>query len=270
MNLRALEKQRDPIYRRTRARRIQTMNDAARFVDAVGFCLLFASERGVELPSLFEAIKGKRDVHIDDWDADSERLWVWKNDLPAAHRAYYGKALAGGKPALISLKLLPHFLALRAPESMEKEYARGRISNQARRVYETLRANGPTPTTALRVATGLDTKRYHHALDELQRALVILPMGALVEQGNWSSQVFELVARWFPKQFALAQTLDVRTAHRAIVTRYVQTVVAANLPMLARVLGWNRAELKETLEDLLARRVLVERDGWFFSNKGNW
>ena len=75
------------------------MDDAARFIDAVGFCLLFASTQKIELPSLFEAVKGRRDAHIDDWDADSDRVWEWKNDLPARKRAYYGKALAGGKPS---------------------------------------------------------------------------------------------------------------------------------------------------------------------------
>ncbi|MBI3742094.1 MAG: hypothetical protein HY257_10130, partial [Chloroflexi bacterium] len=139
MNPRAIEKLRDHIYRRSRAQRVKTMRDAARLIDSVGFCLLFASAQGIELPSLFEAIKGKRDVHIEDWDADSERLWVWKNDLPAAHRAYYGKALAGGKPAFIARKFLPHFLALRAPESIEKEYARGRIAHEAKRVHDVLR-----------------------------------------------------------------------------------------------------------------------------------
>src|SRR5512135_2525038 len=110
-----IEKQRDRKYRRTRALRVRTMDDAAQFIDTVGFCLLFASTEAIELPSLFEAVKGRRDAHIEDWDADSDRVWVWKNDLPATKRAYYGKGLAG-KPVFISLKMLPYVLALAAPE----------------------------------------------------------------------------------------------------------------------------------------------------------
>ncbi len=265
MNPRVLEtlRVRDRIYRRSRAHRVRTFGDAAQFIDQVGFCLLFASERGVELPSLFEAVKGRRDAHIDDWDADSDRVWVWKTDLPAARRAYYGKALAGGKPVFISLKLLPHFLALTAPESVEKEYARGRITHDARRVHDVLRANGPMPTTALREAAGMDVKRYHRALDELQRAMIILPVGAIVERGAWTSQIFELLVRWFPKQFEQAQRMDAETARRALVKQYVRTVVAATVSQMARVFGWNRAELRTAVDDLIKRRVLKQEGEWF-------
>src|SRR5512141_331047 len=107
-----IEKQRDRIYRRTRALKIRTVDDAAHFIDTVGFCLLFASTQAIELPSLFEAVKGRRDVHIDDWDADSDRVWSWKHELPADRRAYCGKALAGGKPVFISLEMLPFLFAL--------------------------------------------------------------------------------------------------------------------------------------------------------------
>ncbi len=262
MNLRALEKLRDKIYRRTKSRRVRTLNDAAHFIDGVGFCLLFASAQGIELPSLFEAVKGKRDAHIQDWDADSDRVWVWKNDLPAAHRAYYGKALAGGKPVFISRKLLPHFFALAAPESIAQEYARGRVSTEARRVYDALRANGPMPTMALRAATALDAKRYHHALDELQRAMVILPAGAILERGAWLSQIFALTAKWFPNEFERAQKIPAAAARATIVQQYLATVRAANVQTIARVVGWKRDELRQTVDALIARRVVVEKDGW--------
>jgi hypothetical protein len=260
-----IEQQRDRIYRRSRSQRIQTMGDAARFIDAVGFCLLFASAQGIELPSLFEAVKGRRDAHIDDWDDDSDRVWGWKNDLPAARRAYYGKALAG-RPGFVSLKMLPYLYAVTAPENLDDEYARGRISLDAKRVYDALRVLGPTPTMALRAAVGLDRAgdgaRYHRALDQLQRAMVILPVGATVERGAWSSQIFELLARWFPRQVARAQQIDVDTARRVLVKRYVETVVAAKPPMIGRVLGWPREQLSAMLDDLIARRVLTKKEDW--------
>ncbi len=247
------------------------MDDAARFIDTVGFCLLFASAQNIELPSLFEAVKGRRDAHIEDWDADSDRVWEWKNDLPANKRAYYGKALAGGKPIFISLKVLPDWLAVAAPENFDEAYRRGRISHAAKRVYDALRDLGPTPTMALRAATGLERSssgaRYHHALDELQRALVILPVGATVERGAWASQIFDLTARWFPVEVARAQKLDLERARRALVRRYVETVVAATPAMLARIFGWQREILRGTLDDLSARRVVSKTGDWIFSTQ---
>lgn len=262
-----IEQQRDRIYRRSRAQRVRTMDEAAKFIDSVGFCLLFASAQGIELPSLFEAVKGRRDVFIEDWDADSDRIWTWKGELPADRRAYYGKVLANGKPTFVSLRMLPYLIALVAPESVDQDYRRGRISVDAKRLYDALRALGPTPTVALREVAGFDrpgnTSRYHHALDELQRALLVLPVGGTREVGAWTSQIFELVERWFPRQVSLARQIDVEVARRALVKRYVQTVVAAQPSMIARVFGWPRDHIDPVVEDLRKRRILSAKGEWF-------
>jgi hypothetical protein len=119
---------------------------------------------------------------------------------------------------------------------------------------------------ALRVAAGLEGKdgnvRYHRALDELQRKLVILPVGATKERGAWTSQIFELVARWFPKEVERGQRLALAAARRALVTQYVRTVVAATPAMIARLFGWPRAVTQDTIADLLARKTLTEQGGW--------
>ncbi len=88
MNLREIETLRARLYRATPDRRIRTLSAAARFINRVGFCWLFAPAPGIpELPSLFEAVKGRRGARIYDWDSDADRIWSWKNDLPAERRA---------------------------------------------------------------------------------------------------------------------------------------------------------------------------------------
>ena len=253
-------------YRRTRTRRVRTIRDAALFIESVGFCLLFASTQSIELPSLFEAVKGRRDAHIEDWDADSDRVWTWKNELPADRRAYYGKALAGGKPVLVSLKMLPYLYAVAAPQDPEEDYAAGRLSLDAKRVVDALRVSGPTPVQALRRAAGYDRpddgRRYHRALDDLQRAMVILPVGATLERGAWMSQIYDLVPRWFPRSVTRAARVDVDQARRALVRRYVQTVVAAKPAMIARVFGWPRASVNSTIAELISRRDVTLKKDW--------
>lgn len=257
-----IERERDRIYRRSRARSIRTMGQAARFIDTVGFSLLFASAQGIELPSLFEAVKGKRDAHIEDWDADSDRVWVWKNDLPAQRRAYYGKALASGKPVFVSLAMLPYLYAVSAPEDIDHAYARGAVSYEAKRLYDALRSSGPTPTIALRRTAGLDTDRYHRALDQLQRSLIILPIGATIEIGAWTSQIFDLVTRWFPEQVHAAAQIDVDDARLTIVRKYVRTVVAAKPQMIVRVFNWSREQVTTTLDECRTAHVVTEKEGW--------
>lgn len=241
------------------------MSDAARWIDTVGFCLLFASTQKIELPSLFEAVKGRRFAHIDDWDAEAERVWGWKNELPATRRAYYGKALTG-KPIFISLKMLPYVLAFAAPDNVSKEFKRGRLSVEAKRVYDTLTGLGPTPTMALRAATGLENARYHRALDELQRLMIVLPVGATTEQSAWPSQIFELMARWFPRQVARAENIDAPAARRTVVRQYMRTVVACKIPMILRVFGMPRDQVSAAVNALCTRHILKQAGDWILAN----
>ncbi len=268
MNLRQIENQRRDIYRATPALKICTMREAARWIDRIGFAWLFASTTAPELPSLFEAVKGRRGAQIDEWDRDADMIWVWKNDLPAQKRAYYGKALCG-RPTCISLKMLPYLYAHAGEDEFERVYARGAISYEAKRVYEALARSGPQPTMALRRAAGLDSRagqaRYHRALDELQRRLYVLPIGATNETGAWPSQIFELVARWFPHVVATARQLDQRQARRMLAKKYVQTVLAAKPAWVARVFRFTREELKETLADLVASRALKIEGDWIYA-----
>ena len=243
------------------------MDDAAQFIDDVGFALLFASTRAIELPSLFEAVKGRRDAHIEDWDADSDRVWVWKNDLAATKRAYYAKALASGKPVFISLKMLPYLLAASSIDDIGTAYQRGQISQNAKRLHDTLDAMGPTPTMALRAAAGMNNQTYHRALDELQRGLVILPVGAVNEHGAWPSQIFDLTPRWFPRQAERAHHIDVAQARHVIVSQYLETVLACKIPMLTRVFGWRRDQTLATVDECAARGKLIKKDDWILEGQ---
>jgi hypothetical protein len=266
MDVRQLEKTRAPIYRVSPARRLRTMNAAARFIHQVGFCWLFAPGAGtLELPSLFEAVKGRRGMQIFDWDEDSDRVWGWKSDLPAAHLAYYGKALAG-RPAFVSPDMLPCLLAAVGTEKLDRLYEYGGISYEAKKIYAALESLGPQPTRALRAAAGLDSKngnvRYHRALDELQRRLFVMPVGATNEGNNWPSQIFELVERWFPAQAALARRLDVREARLVLVMRYLKTVIGARRTAIGRLFSIPRHELDVLVEELARGQFVRVQGEW--------
>jgi len=266
MDLRTLERYRLTQYQLTSGKRVRTLADATRYINRFGFCWLFAPrDRALELPSLLEAVKGKRDAHIDDWDSDSDKVWAWKSDLPAARRAYYGKALAG-KPGFISLVMLPAVLAAMGEEDVEQAYARGVLHHDAKRVYDALAQFGAQPTQTLKRNAGFVGKegntRFHHALDELQRRLIAMPMGATSEGLAWPSQIFDLVATWFPDAAREAQQMDVHAARCALIERYINTVVAAPPGALARLFAIPRDELKSLLDEMAcAKRVRIQ-DGW--------
>ncbi len=269
MDARFLEQQRLVHYQIAFAKRLTTLADAARYIRHFGFCWLFAPrDRKLELPSLFEAVKGKRDAHIDDWDADSDKVWTWKNDLPAAKRAYYGKAFAG-KPVFISLNLLPYVIAALGVEDAAQAYARGALSYDAKRVYETLAQVGAQPTQTLKRNAGFVGKqsntRYHHALDELQTKLLVAAMGATNEGAAWPSQIFDLVANWFGPQARAAKQIDLYPARSALVERYLKTVLAAPPDALARLFQIPRPELKSLLDEMTHAKKLRVENGWVVS-----
>jgi hypothetical protein len=266
MDLRALERQRIVHYHLDPAARVVTAAQAARFIDRFGFCWLFAPrDRKLELPALFEAVKGQRDVHIENWDADSDKVWAWKNDLPAAKRAYYGKALAG-KPCFVSLKVLPYLLAALGQDDFERAYGHGAISHDTKRVYDCLKQFGAQPTQLLKRNSGFVGKdgnaRFHKALDDLQKRLLALPMGATNEGMAWPSQIFDLVAHWFPEQAHAAKQLDIRKARVVLIERYLKTVLAAPPDALARMFAIPRPEVKSLLQELARTKRVTLQEGW--------
>ncbi len=271
MDTRLLERQRLAHYQLATSKRVSTPADATRYINRFGFCWLFAPrDRKLELPSLFEAVKGKRDAHIEDWDADSDRVWTWKNDLPAARRVYYGKALAG-KPVFISLKMLPYVIAALGVEDAAQAYSHGALSYDAKRVYDCLKQLGAQPTQTLKRNAGFIGKegnaRYHRALDELQTKLLVAAMGATNEGAAWPSQIFDLVAHWFESETRHAKTLDVQTARGALIERYLKTVLAASPDALARLFQIPRPELKPLLDELAQAKKLRVQDSWVVAHR---
>lgn len=271
MDARFLETQRLAHYQLAVSKRVSTANDATHYINRFGFCWLFAPrERKLELPSLFEAVKGKRDAHIEDWDADSDKVWAWKNDLPAARRVYYGKAFAG-KPVFVSLKMLPFVMAALGEENVTRAYTHGALSYDAKRVYDCLGQFGAQPTQTLKRNSGFVGKegnmRYHRALDELQTKLLVAAMGATNEGAAWPSQIFDLVEHWFEQETRHAKTLDMHTARRALIERYLKTVLAAPSDALARLFQIPRPELKMLLEEMIRAKKIQTANGWVLSKR---
>lgn len=266
MNQTLLEGERVVHYQIAPSKRVTTMAGAARYVNRFGFCWLFAPrDRKLELPALFEAVKGRRDAHIEEWDSDSDTLWAWKNDLPAAHRVYYGKALAG-KPVFIALEYLPYVMAALGLDDVRQAYERGALSYDAKRIYEALEQFGAQPTQNLKRTAGFVGKdgsaRYHRGLDELQTGLVVSSIGTTNEGAAWPSQIFELVARWFEPQAKASQKIDLHTARSVLIERYLKTVLAAPPDAMARLFRVPRPEMKPLLDELASTGRVHVADGW--------
>ncbi|MGB0034534.1 MAG: crosslink repair DNA glycosylase YcaQ family protein [Candidatus Acidiferrales bacterium] len=227
-----------------------TLGEAVKFIDAVGCCMLFPVDR-VPLPSLYWVVT-RRSPHAKlVWDKYSEMIWKWKDELPCRKRAYYAKYFRG-RGTFISLKMLPHFLAMReaplAPGDHERFYAEGRIRGDARVIWESLEEHGPLPTLELRHACKMDTKagnvRFKRAMLDLQCLMAVVHFGAEQETAAWASGRFELTCRAFPNETAAARRISPDEARTMLAKKYLAWYPHAPAEQVARLFGWSKEEAR--------------------------
>jgi len=226
-------------------KRVRTAADAVKFLNHVGFCVLFPV-KGVTLPSLYYAAARRPALA---WDRYCKLIWDWKAELPRRKRAFYAKYLKG-RGSFISLEMLPYFLAMEesaaAVDDFDRYYEQGRITQDGRTIWEALAAHGPMATLELRHAINMETKagnvRFKKAMLELQRRLLVVHFGAEQETAAWASGRFELTARAFPKQVAAARAISPARAREAIAARYISLYHDAAPLRLARLFGWSKTD----------------------------
>jgi hypothetical protein len=150
------------------------------------------------------------------------------------------------------------------------EYQDGKMTAEARAIYEALLEHGPLDKVRLRREARLTSEgaksRVDRALVELQVGLKVLPVG-VAEAGAWNyTFVYELFQRWFPEVPEQARSIGRGEARRVLVRRYLDNVVAADRGMVAKVfhvMKWTKRELERAIEALVeegeVREVEVER-----------
>jgi hypothetical protein len=255
-------------YRRTKTLRVQTIEQARRFVNDVGFCFFWPIQ-GVELPNLFHAIAGRvRDVPNEHNDPDISKCWGWKDQSLGQKRWYYGKLLHK-KATMVSMALLPAFYALSpnfgSDEDYLQDYEAGLLSFEAKSIFEVLMKSGPMDTVKLRKESRLSAEAskatFERALVELQGTLRILPVG-VAEAGAWRyAFVYDLVTRHLPDLPAQAQRITRGEARTRLVTQLLDNVVVATEPEIQRVFRVfkpTRSELEKTLADLVASKKAIQ------------
>ena len=253
----AIEQWRDRRYRRRPELRVRTSEQALDWVNDVGLCFLFPDQR-VEMPSLWEAICGqRRPLPVYHDDRELGYTWQWKDDLPSRGVVFYGK-LWRKKPMLISLELLPHYYALSENygdvDDYLIEYEEGRLSEEARRVYEALMERGAMPTSHLRRRAGLagkeDAARFDRAIVELQLGLKIVKTG-ISDANAWKyCYVYDLLLRRWPDLAERAKVIATDEARRTLVLRHVHNVGVVSPRELVYLSGWEEEVVKRACSQL--------------------
>ena len=249
-------------FRLTPGQRLNSREEAVEYVNQRGF-VYFWPIRGVLLPSLWVATAGDRPV-ADAHDDPGHVTWRWKDSLLGSHQWYYAKVLRK-KATMIAFSIAPHFYALSQNYGSPEDdyltlYEQGKLTQEAKAIYEAILDQGPLDTIALRKAARLSSpeneSRFNKALADLQSGFQLLPV-AVAEAGAWRyAFVYDIVARHYPEMPELAHAISERGARRELAKYYFRSLGADTLEQLARLFGWQTADARRAVEDLVSEGVL--------------
>jgi hypothetical protein len=194
-----IEAYRDSMWQREPELRIEDAVTAERLVERVGFCAAMTDARRPG-PSLYIAVCGRRDAHMPrnvQKDPESSLTWRIKDEVMRRGHVYYAK-LAKGRAFFLAPRLVPHFNALwGVPRRSERE----RLSEDAISVLKVLRREWEMATCDLRQAARIKERtRFTRALDELQRAMKVVPGEVLYEP--WFTYIWTLAEGRFPQELS--------------------------------------------------------------------
>jgi hypothetical protein len=223
---------RDRSWRREESRRVETVEQAERFITEVGFagCLTDARQPG---PSLYIAVCGRRDAHMPrnvQKDEESSLTWVLKDEMIRRGRVYYGK-LARGKALFLAPRMIAPFRTLLGiPRREEKT----RLSVAAQAVLKVLRREWEMGTADLRREAGMaDRKTLTRALDELQATMIVVPLEVIYQPKF--TYLWTLAEARFPEEYRARLTKS--AAIEAIRSAYLEAAGWAEPGEIARVTG---------------------------------
>jgi hypothetical protein len=145
------------------------------------------------------------------------------------------------------------------------EYEDGKLTAEAKAIYEAILEHGPLDTVRLRREARMSAEsaksRFDRALMELQVGLKVIPIG-VAQAGAWNyAFVYEILQRHFPDLPQRARPIGRGEARRVLVQRYLDNAVAADRKMIAKVfhvLKWTPKALDRTIATLLAEDTVRE------------
>src|SRR5512139_2498883 len=231
------EEHRDRCWRREGARQVETVADAERFVEEVGFaaCLTDSRRPG---PSVYVAVCGRRDavlpLHVQK-DEEASLTWVLKDEVIARGKVYYGK-LARGKATFLAPRMIPHFNAVWGVRRSEEK---ARLGRHAQAMLRVLRREWEMATADLRADSGVtDRADFTRAMDELQAGMLVVP-SAVYYQPKFT-YIWTLAVSRFPEDLRRRVSRDV--ALREIARAFLAGAGLTIPGELARVTGLSRRD----------------------------
>ncbi|HKW75923.1 MAG TPA: crosslink repair DNA glycosylase YcaQ family protein [Terriglobales bacterium] len=248
---------------RTNGQAVRALEQARSFLEDVGFCVMYP-ERSLPLtPTFLGAFAGEAQNLPDAKHAFADPRSQQATELMVRllrERSAYEMNLLPGADLIVAAALFPYFYALvgdRNPKAAPKTRAQGAaVSPLALKVFEAIQKKGPLSKERIREQVGreLSIAALDRALLELWSILKITRVDYRAEEGVF----WDVLYRWSPKMVKEALQISEPEAISAILSKYLETVVACSQEELESFLSHvtSRSKVREAVNALLAAREL--------------
>jgi uncharacterized protein YcaQ len=176
------------------------------------------------------------------------------------------------------LDKLPHFYALSENYGSPDEdhitlYEQGRMTLEAKAVYEAILKEGPLDTLSLRRASRLSSKesdsRFNKAITDLQADFKISPI-RVVQAGAWNyAFVYEITSRFYPNLIDRARRITEAEARLEILKHFFVSKGAAQMKDITQLFPWRSTDIIRAI-DQLVYTDFIKREMEIESLPGEW
>ena len=240
---------------------IRTIEQARAFLEEVGFCLMYPQRPPLLVPTFIGAFAGSGD-RLPEWQhafkdpraAEATELMV---RLLRERSAFEAKLFEENNGFLVAASVFPYFYALMGERNPKHPPRAGSSYSQlACDAFALIQREGPIAKLKLleRLGGGLSTAALDKALAELWSKLRI----TRVDYGPTDGSVWDLLNRWAPDAVKEGITLSVAEALTALLSKYLDCVIAIEQADLETFFGnfVARSKVKDAVNALLAAREL--------------
>jgi len=244
-------------------RAVRTFDDARSFLESVGFCMMYPMRPQALVPTFIGAWVGS-DQQLPTWQrafADpraQEAIHVMVR-LLRERVAYEANPFDENNAFLVAGSIFPYFYALvgeRNPKQAPRPKPHSDYSQLACDAFELIRGEGPVSKQKMRDVLGgsVSFVALDHALGELWSRLRITRVDYNPAEGAF----WDVLYRWSPDAVRAGINLSVGEALSALISKYLDCVVAADQQELEAFFGnfVPRSRVKEAINALLAAREL--------------
>jgi hypothetical protein len=242
---------------------IRTIEQARAFLEETGFCLMYPQRPPLLVPTFIGAFVGSEDG-LPEWQhafkdpraAEATELMV---RLLRERTVFEANLFDENNGFLVAASVFPYFYALvgeRNPKQPPKAGSRSPYSALACDAFAIIHHDGPISKQHLleRLGGGLSTAALDKALAELWSKLRITRVDYRPSEGS----VWDLLYRWAPEAVKEGVQLSVQEALTALVSKYLDCVIAIEQVDLEIFFGnlIARSKIKDAINALLAAREL--------------